>query len=117
MSALIADLDEKGLLDSTIVYVAGEFGRTPRINGNSGRDHWARSMSVVLAGGGFPGGMAYGSTSTDGMEVADNPCSPEDVSATILAALGVGPDRTLQTRTGRPMQLFREGTSIDALLA
>ncbi len=117
VSALIADLDEKGLLDSTIVYVAGEFGRTPRINGNTGRDHWARSMSVVLAGGGFPGGTAYGSTSTDGMEVADDPCSPEDVSATILAALGVGPDRTLQTRTGRPMQLFREGTSIDALLA
>jgi hypothetical protein len=74
-------------------------------------------MSVVLAGGGFPGGSAYGSTRTDGMEIADDPCSPEDVSATILAALGVGSDRTLQTRTGRPMQLFREGTAIDALLA
>lgn len=116
VSALIADLDDRGLLDSTIVYVAGEFGRTPRINGNSGRDHWARSMAVLLAGGGFPGGLAYGATNAEGMEPEENPCSPEDVSATILAALGVGKDRTLQTRTGRPMQLFREGAPIDALL-
>lgn len=116
VSALIADLDDRGLLDSTIVYVAGEFGRTPRINGNSGRDHWARSMAVLLAGGGFPGGLAYGATNAEGMEPEENPCSPEDVSATILAALGVGKDQTLQTRTGRPMQLFREGAPIDALL-
>ena len=104
-------------LNEVAEVVAGEFGRTPKINGNTGRDHWARSMSVVLAGGGFPGGMAYGSTSTDGTEIADNPCSPEDVSSTILAELGVGPERTLQTRTCRPMQFFRVGTSIDALLA
>lgn len=116
VSALIADLDDRGMLDSTIVYVAGEFGRTPRINGNAGRDHWARSMSVLLAGGGFPGGTAYGSTDAQGMEPADAPCSPEDVSSTILAALGVGPERRLQTRTGRPMQLFREGAPINALL-
>ena len=116
VSALIADLDDRGLLDSTIVYVAGEFGRTPRINGNSGRDHWARSMAVVLAGGGFPGGTAYGTTNAEGMEPDENPCSPEDLSATVLAALGVDSTRTLQTRTGRPMQLFREGTAIDALL-
>ncbi|MBC8289435.1 MAG: DUF1501 domain-containing protein [Planctomycetes bacterium] len=116
VSALIEDLDDKGLLDSTIVYVAGEFGRTPRINGNSGRDHWARSMAVVLAGGGFPKGMAYGTTNDQGMKPDENPCSPEDVSATIIAALGVPKDKTLQTRTGRPLQLFREGTAIDALL-
>ena len=116
VSALIADLDDRGLLESTIVYVAGEFGRTPRINGNSGRDHWARSMAVVLAGGGLPGGMAYGTTNTEGMEPDEDPCSPEDVSATLLAALGVGIERTLQTKTGRPMQLFREGAPIDALL-
>lgn len=116
VSALIADLDDRGLLDSTIVYVAGEFGRTPRINGNSGRDHWARSMAVVLAGGGLPAGMAFGTTNSEGMEPDENPCGPEDVSATILAALGVPATRTLKTRTGRPMQLFREGAPIDALL-
>ena len=117
VSALISDLDERGLLDSTIVYVTGEFGRTPRINGNAGRDHWARSMAVVLAGGGFKQGLAYGTTNDQGMEPDENPCSPEDLSATMLAALGVNPNRTLQTRSGRPIQLFREGTAVDALLA
>ncbi|MBM81589.1 MAG: hypothetical protein CMJ78_13500 [Planctomycetaceae bacterium] len=116
VSALIADLDDRGLLESTIVYVAGEFGRTPRINGNQGRDHWARSMAVLLAGGGFEKGAAYGTTNNEGMEPDENPCSPEDLSATILAALGVKRSQTLETRSGRPMQLFREGTAIDALL-
>lgn len=110
VSALITDLDEKGLLESTIVYVVGEFGRTPRINNNGGRDHWARSMAVLLAGGGFPRGTVYGSTDAEGMEPAESPCSPEDISATILANLGIDPRSELETKSGRPVQLFREGT-------
>lgn len=116
LSALIADLDDRGMLDSTIVYCAGEFGRTPRINNNSGRDHWARSMAVVLAGGGFRRGYAHGTTDTQGMAPATEPCSPDDVSATIFNQLGINPQTELQTPTGRPMQLFREGRVISRLV-
>jgi uncharacterized protein (DUF1501 family) len=109
LSALIRDLDEHGLLDSTIVYCAGEFGRTPRINANAGRDHWARSMAVVLAGGGFKRGFVYGSTDAQGMAPATDRCTPDDIAATILHQLGIDPHQELQTPTGRPVQLVREG--------
>lgn len=117
LSALIRDLDDLGLLDSTIVMCAGEFNRTPRINRNAGRDHWARSMAVVLAGGGFRRGYAHGSTDAQGMAPATEPCTPDDISATIFHALGIDPQMELNTPTGRPMQLFREGRVIDRLLA
>jgi hypothetical protein len=117
LSTLIDDLSQRGLLDSTIVYCAGEFGRTPKINKNSGRDHWARSMSVVLAGGGFKRGYAYGSTDSNGMAPASEPCTPDDVSATIFHCLGIDPHMELTTSTGRPMQLFREGKVLSKLLA
>jgi hypothetical protein len=116
LAALIQDLDDKGLLDSTVVYCAGEFGRTPKINRNSGRDHWARSMAVVLAGGGFKRGFVYGSTDKEGMAPASDPCSPDDISATIFQALGVDPHQELMTNTGRPIQLFREGKAVTKLL-
>src|SRR5262249_40679685 len=117
LSALVSDLSERGLLDSTIVYCAGEFGRTPKINKNNGRDHWARSMAVVLAGGGFKGGYAHGTTDTQGMAPAPDPCTPDDVSATLFHCLGIDPHQELTTATGRPIQLFREGRVIDKLLA
>jgi hypothetical protein len=117
LSALIADLDDRGLLDSTVVYCAGEFGRTPRINQNSGRDHWARSMAVVLAGGGFQRGYAHGTTDVQGMAPATDPCTPDDVSSTIFDCLGLDPHQELQTPTGRPIQLFREGRVVSRLLA
>jgi hypothetical protein len=117
LSALISDLSERGLLDSTIVYCAGEFGRTPKINKNSGRDHWARSMAVVLAGGGFKKGYAHGTTDVQGMAPATEPCTPDDVSSTIFHNLGIDPHTELQTSTGRPIQLFREGKVIEKLLA
>jgi hypothetical protein len=117
LSALIADLKDRGMLDRTIVYCAGEFGRTPRINKGAGRDHWARSMAVVLAGGGFRGGYVHGSTDSQGMAPALEPCSPDDVSATIFHCLGVDPGHELMTPSGRPVQLFREGKVVSKLLS
>jgi hypothetical protein len=116
LSALIADLDDRGLLDSTIVMCAGEFGRTPKINRNAGRDHWARSMACVLAGGGFKRGYAHGTTDASGMAPATEPVTPDDVSATIVSRLGIDPHMELQTSTGRPIQLFREGKVIEKLV-
>jgi uncharacterized protein (DUF1501 family) len=105
------------LLERTIIYCAGEFGRTPKINNNAGRDHWARSMAVTLAGGGFRRGYAHGTTDPQGMAPASEACTPDDVSATIFHALGIDPHLELTTPTGRPVQLFREGNVIEKLLA
>jgi hypothetical protein len=117
LSALIADLDQRGMLDSTIVMCAGEFGRTPKINKNGGRDHWARSMACVLAGGGLKRGYAHGTTDESGMAPATDPVTPDDLGATIFGQLGIAHTTELQTATGRPIQLFREGKVVDKLLA
>jgi hypothetical protein len=117
LSALITDLDARGLLDSTIVMCAGEFGRTPKINKNSGRDHWARSMAAVLAGGGFKRGYVHGSTDASGMAPATDPCTPDDVASTIFHNLGIDLGTELQTPTGRPMSMFREGKLVEKLIA
>jgi hypothetical protein len=116
LGALIGDLHERGLLASTVVYCAGEFGRTPRVNAASGRDHWARSMAVFLAGGGLQAGYVHGATDANGEAPATPPCSPADVAATIFQALGVAPTHEVRTTSGRPMALFREGTVIEGLL-
>jgi hypothetical protein len=117
LSALIADLDGRGMLDSTIVYCAGEFGRTPTINGSAGRDHWARSMAVLLAGGGMRKGYVHGGTDPHGMQPNSDPCLPDDVAATIFRALGIAPNHEVRTTTGRPLAIFREGKVIEKLLA
>ncbi|MEZ6139392.1 MAG: DUF1501 domain-containing protein [Zavarzinella sp.] len=117
LSALIADLDQRGLLDSTIVMCAGEFGRTPKVNAKSGRDHWARSMACVIAGGGFNRGYAHGTTDASGMAPATEPVTPDDLGATIFHQLGIDPHSELNTSTGRPMQLFREGTIVNKLIS
>jgi uncharacterized protein (DUF1501 family) len=109
LAALLSDLDQRGLLDSTLVYCAGEFGRTPKINRAAGRDHWAQSMAVLLAGGGIAKGYAHGATDGQGTAPAADPCSPDDVSATVFRCLGVDPRHELQTSTGRPVALFRQG--------
>jgi hypothetical protein len=116
LSALIADLDGRGLLETTIVMCAGEFGRTPKINKNTGRDHWARSMACLLAGGGLKRGYAHGTTDASGMAPATEPVTPDDVASTIFHQLGIDPHMELQTPTGRPVQLFREGKVIEKLL-
>lgn len=117
LSALIADLDDRGLLESTIVMCAGEFGRTPKVNKNVGRDHWARSMACVLAGGGIKRGYVHGTTDASGMAPATEPVTPDDVASTIFQQLGIDPHLELQTPTGRPVQLFREGKVIEKLIA
>ena len=116
LAALIADLDANGLLDSTVVMCAGEFGRTPKVNKNAGRDHWARSMACVLAGGGFKRGFVYGATDASGMAPDRDGCTPDDLAATIFAQLGIPHTTELQTPTGRPMQLFREGKVVEKLV-
>jgi hypothetical protein len=117
LSALIGDLSDRGMLERTIVYCAGEFGRTPKINKNAGRDHWARSMAVLLAGGGFKRGYAHGTTDANGMAPATEPVTPDDVSATLFHCLGIDPHHELMTSSGRPIQLFREGRLIKKVLA
>src|SRR5207248_8232662 len=87
-AALMDDLKDKGLLDSTLIVWMGEFGRTPKINGQKGRDHWANSWSTVLAGGGIKGGQAFGKTSDDGMEVKERLVNVSDLLATLCQALG-----------------------------
>jgi hypothetical protein len=115
LSALIADLDERGLLGETLVYCSGEFGRTPFVNGQAGRDHWARAMSVLLAGGNLPRGYAHGATDERGMEPIDEPCSPADINATLLSLLGVPADATFTTSAGRPIAAFGDGVPIAEL--
>jgi hypothetical protein len=117
LATLVGDLHTRGLLASTVVYCAGEFGRTPRVNGTAGRDHWARSMAVFLAGGGLRGGSAYGSTDGLGEAPAADPCAPADVSATIFRLLGIEPTHEVQTPAGRPLAVFRDGRVLEALLA
>jgi hypothetical protein len=117
LGTLVADLHDRGLLDSTLVYCAGEFGRTPQINSQSGRDHWARSMAVFLAGGGIRTGYVHGSTDPRGGGPATEACSPADVAATIFHALGIEPTHEIRTPAGRPMALFRDGKVLEGLLA
>jgi hypothetical protein len=109
LSALIRDLESRGLLDETIIVCAGEFGRTPQVNAAAGRDHWPRAMAALLAGGGFRGGITFGATDARGTAPSADPCSPDDLSATIFARLGLGPRHELRTAAGRPIALFREG--------
>lgn len=102
MGNLVKELDERGLLKNTVVMWMGEFGRTPRINQNTGRDHWARCWSIVIGGGGIKGGQAYGSTSADGTDIKDNPCTIGDVFATVFKGLGVDPTTQIRDNLGRP---------------
>ena len=115
MSALVEDLEQRGLLQDTVIIWMGEFGRTPRINGDAGRDHWARSWSAVLGGGGIQGGLAVGATSPEGTEVITEPYSSEDLMATVCKALGIPLETTFQSRNGRPMKIANGGKVITDL--
>lgn len=116
MSALVADLAERGMLENTAIVWMGEFGRTPNINGNTGRDHWARSWSVVAGGAGFQGGKVIGKTNEDGTAVETDPYTSEDLMATTLAALGISLDSRFTSRSGRPMKIANGGRVIKGLL-
>jgi uncharacterized protein (DUF1501 family) len=115
-ASLMSDLAERGLLESTTIIWMGEFGRTPQINGQAGRDHFPRAWSCVLGGGGIAGGQAYGRTSPDGMNIEENGVGVTDVLATLCSALGVPPETENNSNTGRPIRIVN-GSPIDALLA
>jgi Protein of unknown function (DUF1501) len=117
MSALIEDLDQRGRLQDTAIIWMGEFGRTPRINGNTGRDHWARSWSVVVGGAGLKGGIAVGATNEDGTDCATDPYTSQDVMATVLKALDIPLSKKFTSRSGRPMQIANGGKVIKELFA
>ncbi|MGD9853333.1 MAG: DUF1501 domain-containing protein [Planctomycetaceae bacterium] len=105
LSALLEDLDERGLLDSTLVVALGEFGRTPRINGNAGRDHWPDCYTILLAGGGIRGGSVYGASDAHGAFPDLDPVTPADLAATIYWRFGLDPRREIHDTTGRPYRL------------
>jgi hypothetical protein len=117
MSALVEDLDQRGLLQDTAIIWMGEFSRTPRINGDSGRDHWARSWSVVLGGAGMKGGIAVGETNADGTAVETEPYTSQDVMATVCKALGISLETTFTSKSGRPMKIANSGKVIKELFA
>jgi uncharacterized protein (DUF1501 family) len=117
MSGLVSDLADRGMLDDTAIIWMGEFGRTPNINGGGGRDHWARSWSVVVGGGGFKRGVVVGETSDDGKEVVTEPYSSQDVMASVLKALGISLETTFTAKNGRPMKIANAGKVIGELFA
>jgi hypothetical protein len=116
LSALLDDLAESGLLDETLVVAAGEFGRTPKINKDGGRDHWGACQSALFAGGGIRGGQVYGASDKTAAYVKDQPVSPEDFIATILHAFGLPAETELVDREQRPHRIC-EGRGVERLFA
>ncbi len=116
-AALISDLDSRGLLDSTLVMVSSEFGRTPKINATAGRDHWPKVFSVVLAGGGIKKGFVYGSSDPTATEPEDDPLTVEDLAMTVYNQLGIDGEKRLIAPGSRPIDIVRDGKVLKELLA
>ena len=114
---LITDLAQRGLLDSTLVMVSSEFGRTPKINATAGRDHWPKVFSVVLAGGGIKKGTAYGTSDATATEPEDDPLTVEDLSTTVYHCLGINADKELMAPGNRPIEIVDGGKIVKDLLA
>jgi len=114
-SMLIRDLDQRGLLKDTLVVAFGEFGRTPKINKDAGRDHWGRAGSLIFAGAGVQGGRVIGATDKNGAFVTDRPVRPADVCWTVYDALGIDPAKELRTPEGRPVSILSEGSVVSEL--
>jgi uncharacterized protein (DUF1501 family) len=117
MSALIGDLVGRGMWGNTVVLWMGEFGRTPRINGDAGRDHWARAWSVAIGGGSLRGGLTVGETNADGTRVESEPYSSEDLMATVCHGLGISLETTYTAKNGRPMKIAGGGKPISELVS
>ena len=115
VSALITDLEQRGLLANTLVIALGEFGRTPTVNKDGGRDHWPHAMSVLMAGAGIPGGQVVGSTDAHGAYASSHIHSPEDFAFSLYTKMGIDPAKHLHTNTGRPVQLVNGGQPIKEL--
>lgn len=117
VSALMKDLKSKGLLSSTLIVIATEFGRTPKINQNAGRDHHPGAFSCVLAGGGVRGGQVYGKSDEKGQSVEDGHTYPYDLNATIATILGLPTDEEFYSPSGRPFKVAHDGTAIKELIS
>jgi len=117
LSALLVGLEEKGLLEETVILMTGEFGRTPKINQRGGRDHYPRAMFMVMAGGGVKGGQVIGASNENGTEPASKGYSPDDVAASFYHTLGIDHTKEYHTNIGRPITIVRDGTIIPELFA
>jgi hypothetical protein len=117
LSALLEDMDHRGLLAETLVCFITEMGRTPRLNKWQGRDHWARAMSVAFAGAGVPGGQVIGETDREAADVISQPYTPYDYAETIYRKLGIDTDRRLMLPDGRPVEFTDGGRPISELFA
>jgi hypothetical protein len=116
LATLIIDLERRGLLDSTLVMVTSEFGRTPKINKDNGRDHWPRVFSIVLAGGGIKKGQIYGSSDATAAEPNTDPLTVEDMATTVYNQLGIVADKELMAPGGRPIEIVDGGRVVEELL-
>lgn len=114
--SLFADLEQRGMLDKTLVVITGEFGRTPRVNKNAGRDHWGPSFTVLLGGGGVKGGRVVGASDARAERPATDPYGPEDLAATIYSRMGIDPKEEFRTPEGRPVPVVNNGKLIQELL-
>jgi hypothetical protein len=116
IAALIEDLDQRGLLDTTLVVALGEFGRTPKVNDRGGRDHWSNAMSVMFAGCGTPRGIVVGATDRQGYAASERILTPENFASTVYVKLGIDPDKILYTPQGRPAHIVSDPTPIAELM-
>jgi hypothetical protein len=116
VATLIEDLEQRGMLATTMVIALGEFGRTPKVNNRGGRDHWSNAMSVLFAGGGTPGGLVVGSTDKRGYAAVERVLSPENFASTVYQKLGINPGKILYTPSGRPTHLVSNPTPIRELM-
>ena len=115
LSALITDLEQRGLMKDTLLLVMGEFGRTPKINKDAGRDHWGRAGSMIFAGAGVTPGKIIGASDRDGAFVTERPVRPADVACTVFEALGINPRKDLHTPEGRPVAILDQGNTVEEL--
>ena len=115
-ATLLKDLETRKLLDSTMVVWMGDFGRTPKINGNEGRDHYPQAWSAVVGGGGLRGGIALGETDAEGIKVVKDKTSPNDLMATLVTRMGIDPSKSFNTPLGRPISITDGGTPLKALV-
>lgn len=116
LSAMLDRLSEQGRLNSTAIFVTGEFGRTPKVNKNAGRDHWARAMCSLMAGGDVQAGQVIGETDDKAQGPVDQGLTPDDLAATFFQNIGINPKTEYNANVGRPITLIREGTTVPGLL-
>nr|MBA3314459.1 DUF1501 domain-containing protein [Planctomycetaceae bacterium] len=116
-AALLTDLQTRGLLDTTLIMISSEFGRTPKINATAGRDHWPKVFSVVMAGGGLKRGVVYGTSNSTASEPENDPLTVEDWATTMYHCMGIKADKELMAPGDRPIEIVDGGKIIDAIVA